>query len=50
MQTEAKTNIAFELKLAMRSHDARAKDPIELGDQSQAQSDNQLSKNENVVR
>ena len=28
---------------------ARAKEPIELGDQSQAQSDDQLSKNENVV-
>ena len=49
MQTEAKTNVVFELKLDMRSHDAHAEEPIEVGDQSQAQSDDQLSKNENVV-
>ena len=49
MQTEAKANAVFELKLAMRSHDAHAKEPIEVGEQSQAQSDDQLSKNENVV-
>ena len=45
MQTEAKTNIVFELKLAMRS-----KEQIEVGDQSQAQSDDQLSKHENVLQ
>ena len=49
MQTEAKTNVIFELKLVMMSHDAHAKEPIGIGDQSQAQSDNQLSNNENIV-
>ena len=49
LQTEAKTNVVFEQKLAMRSHDAHAKEQVEIGVQSQAQSDDQINKNKKIV-